>query len=49
MTVTEERLESVDFSTKYATSSQYMIVKKDSDIATKDDLKGCLLYTSRCV
>lgn len=40
MTVTEERLESVDFSTKYATSSQYMIVKKDSDIATKDDLKG---------
>ena len=41
MSVTEERLESVDFTTQYATSSQYMIVKADNDeIKTKTDLKG---------
>ncbi|MDE7131991.1 MAG: transporter substrate-binding domain-containing protein [Lachnospiraceae bacterium] len=38
MTVTEERLESVDFSTPYYTATQVMIVKEDSDIATAADM-----------
>lgn len=38
MTVTEERLQSVDFSISYATGIQAVIVKEDSDIASVDDL-----------
>ena len=38
MTVTEERLESVNFSTTYATGVQVVIVTEDSEIATVDDL-----------
>lgn len=38
MTVTEERLEAVDFSTPYYTATQVMIVKEDSDIATAADM-----------
>ena len=40
MTVTEDRLENVDFSDTYATASQMIIVKEDSEIAGPDDLKG---------
>ncbi len=39
MTVTDERLKSVDFSTSYATGKQVIIVKDDSAIASYDDLK----------
>lgn len=38
MTVTEERLQSVDFSISYATGIQAVIVKEDSDITSVDDL-----------
>lgn len=38
MTVTEERLEAVDFSTPYYTATQVMIVKEDSDIAAAADM-----------
>ena len=38
MTVTEERLQSVDFSISYATGIQVVIVKEDSDITSVDDL-----------
>ena len=38
MTVTEERLESVDFTTSYATGIQVVIVKEDSEITSVDDL-----------
>ena len=38
MTVTEERLESVNFSSTYATGIQAIIVKEGSKIATADDL-----------
>ena len=38
MTVTEERLQSVDFTTSYATGIQVVIVKEDSAIASVDDL-----------
>lgn len=38
MTVTEERLQSVDFTTSYATGIQSVIVPEDSDITTVDDL-----------
>ncbi len=38
MTVTEERLQSVDFSDTYATGVQVVIVKEGSPIATVDDL-----------
>ena len=38
MTVTDERLESVNFSDSYATGIQVIIVKEDSDIASADDL-----------
>ena len=38
MTVTDERLESVNFSDSYATGVQVVIVKADSDIKTLDDL-----------
>lgn len=40
MTVTEERLKSVNFSTSYATGIQVVIVAEGSDIASLDDLKG---------
>lgn len=40
MTVNEERLESVNFSTPYAKGIQVVIVKEDSDIASIDDLDG---------
>ncbi len=38
MTVTDERLESVNFSDSYATGIQVIIVKEDSDIQSVDDL-----------
>ena len=38
MTVTEERLLSVDFSTSYATGVQVVIVREDSTITSVDDL-----------
>ena len=38
MTVTEERLEAVDFSTPYYTATQVMIVREDSDIAAAADI-----------
>ena len=38
MTVTEDRLESVDFSTSYATGIQAVIVAEDGDIQTIEDL-----------
>ena len=38
MTVTEERLQSVNFSDTYATGIQAIIVKEDSEIASVDDL-----------
>jgi polar amino acid transport system substrate-binding protein len=40
MTVTDERLESVNFSTSYATGIQVVIVTEDSAIESLDDLKG---------
>jgi len=40
MTVTEERLEAVDFSDNYYTALQYVLVPADSEIATAEDLVG---------
>lgn len=40
MTVTEERLKSVNFSTTYAKGVQVVIVKEDSGITSIDDLTG---------
>ena len=40
MTVTDERLESVNFSTTYATGIQVVIVAEGSTITSLDDLKG---------
>lgn len=40
MTVTEDRLENVDFTDTYATATQVIIVKEDSTIAGPDDLTG---------
>ena len=40
MTVTEDRLENVDFSDTYAHATQVVIVKEDSDIASPDALEG---------
>ena len=40
MTVTEDRLKSVNFSTTYATGIQVVIVAEDSAITSLDDLKG---------
>lgn len=45
MTVTDERLEEVNFSTSYATGVQVVIVKEDSPITTVDDLFGDQNYT----
>ena len=55
MTITDERLESVDFSTPYYTATQVMIVKEDSDITSAADMadkKICVIqgYTGEtCV
>jgi len=43
MTVTDERLESVNFSDSYATGIQVIIVKEDSEIASVDDLEGKMI------
>lgn len=40
MTIDEDRLKSVNFSTPYATGIQAVIVTEDSDIASIDDLTG---------
>ena len=40
MTVTEERLKTVDFSDSYYEAVQAVVVSKGSDIATADDLKN---------
>lgn len=40
MTITEERMLSVDFSTPYYEAVQYVILPEGSGIATADDLKG---------
>ena len=40
MTITEDRLENVSFSTPYTESRQVVILKEDSEIATVDDLNG---------
>lgn len=40
MTVTEDRLKTVNFSTSYATGKQVIIVAEGSDIASPDDLEG---------
>ena len=40
MTVTEERLQNINFSDSYAQGVQVVIVAEDSDIATLDDLVG---------
>ncbi len=45
MTVTDERLEEVNFSDSYATGVQVVIVKKGSDIKTVDDLFADKNYT----
>jgi len=42
MTVTDERKESVDFSTSYYVATQVIIVKEDSDITCAADLEGKL-------
>lgn len=43
MSVTPERLESVDFSESYATGIQVIIVPEGSDIKTVDDLDGRMI------
>lgn len=40
MTVTEDRLQAVNFSDSYTQAAQVIIVKEDSAVATPDDLKG---------
>lgn len=43
MTVTDERLESVNFSDSYAKGVQVVIVKEGSDIKSLDDLEGKMI------
>ena len=43
MTVTEERLENVNFTDSYATGVQVILVKEGSEIASVDDLEGKLI------
>lgn len=43
MTVTEDRLASVDFTDTYANSNQVAIVQNESEIAGSEDLKGKIL------
>lgn len=45
MTVTDERLEVVDFSDSYYDAVQYVVVLKDSNIATAEDLVGKTIGT----
>lgn len=45
MTVTEERLQNVDFTDSYATGVQVIIVKEDSDIQSVDDMTGKMIGT----
>lgn len=45
MTVTDERLEEVNFTTSYATGVQVIIVREDSPITSADDLFGGNNYT----
>lgn len=49
MTVDSKRLENVDFTNTYASSTQIFLIKKDMNIKSKDDLKdktiGCQLGT----
>ena len=45
MTVTDERLEEVNFSDSYSTGVQVVIVKKGSEIKTVDDLTADKKYT----
>lgn len=45
MTITEERKQAVDFSDSYYTASQSIIVLKDSDISSLDDLNGKKIAT----
>jgi polar amino acid transport system substrate-binding protein len=40
MTVSEDRLQSINFTDTYAQASQVIIVKEDSEIASPDDLVG---------
>lgn len=54
MTVTDERLESVNFTTSYAKGIQSIIVKEDSDIKSVDDLSkdtkiGVQVATTGCI
>ena len=43
MTVTEDRLKTVNFSDSYATGIQSIIVKENSDIASIEDLEGRMI------
>ncbi len=43
LTVNDERLEKVDFSTSYATGVQVVILKEDSPITSLDDLEGKMI------
>ena len=45
LTVNEERLQNVDFTTSYATGVQVVIVPEDSDITTIEDLEGKMIGT----
>ena len=47
VTVTDERQNVMDFTDSYATGIQSIIVKKDSDIASVDDLAGKKIGTQR--
>ncbi len=47
MTITEERLESVNFSIPYTTSVQYIIVKEGADVTTIEDLAGMKIGVQR--
>ncbi len=40
LTITEDRLKNINFSTPYATAAQVIIVPEGSDITTPDDLVG---------
>lgn len=43
MTITEDRLKSINFSTPYATAKQVIIVAEGSSIASPDDLEGKII------